>query len=124
MVAPAGATPCPASTLGAPPATLKISGTSPPGPHRCGSTTCSTKPAAAAASKALPPSSRIAIPAAEASQWVDATMPWVPINSGLVVNTIGSLRPLLPAGRGYSLPTVEQRRLGRSGLVVSVVGLG
>src|SRR5215510_10440747 len=60
-------------------------GTSPPGPFRCGSTTCSTKPAATAASNAFPPFSSTAIPAAEASQWVDATMPNVPASCGRVV---------------------------------------
>src|SRR5216683_2321551 len=64
-----------------------MTGTSPPGPFRCGSTTCSTRPVATAASKALPPDSSIAIPAADASQWVDATMPNVPASSGLVVNS-------------------------------------
>src|ERR1700752_2078528 len=63
-----------------------MTGTSPPGPFRCGSTTCSTRPAATAASKALPPCSSTAMPAAEASQWVDATMPNVPASCGLVVN--------------------------------------
>ncbi len=66
-------------------------GTSPPGPFRCGSTTCSTKPAATAASTALPPRSSTAMPAALASQWVEATMPWVPVSSGRVVNTCGLL---------------------------------
>ena len=37
-----------------------MSGTSPPGPLRCGSTTCSVKAVATAASKALPPRSSIA----------------------------------------------------------------
>src|SRR5262249_59640716 len=60
-------------------------GTPPPGPYRCGSTTCSTKPAATAASNAFPPFSSTAIPAAEASQWVDATMPNVPASCGRVV---------------------------------------
>src|SRR5947199_2078923 len=60
---------------------------SPPGPFRCGSTTWSAKPAAAAASKALPPRSSTAIPAAEASQCVDATIPNVPRSSGRVVNS-------------------------------------
>lgn len=48
------------------------------GPLRCGSTTCSTKPAATAASYALPPSSRTAIADCEASQCVEDTMPKVP----------------------------------------------
>ena len=41
---------------------------------------------ATAASNALPPCSSTAIPAAEASQCVEATMPNVPASSGLVVN--------------------------------------
>ena len=55
----------------------------------CGSTTCSAKPAATAASKAFPPRSSTAIPAADASQWVEATMPNVPLSSGRVVKAIG-----------------------------------
>jgi hypothetical protein len=88
MVAPAGATPWPQSTVGVRSvAVAKRAGTSPPGPFRCGSTTCRTNPAATAASKALPPSSSTAIPAAVASQCVEATMPKVPASSGRVVNT-------------------------------------
>ena len=64
-----------------------MTGTSPPGPFRCGSTTWRTSPAATAASNALPPRSSTAIPAAEASQWVEATMPNVPASSGRVVNS-------------------------------------
>ena len=63
-----------------------MTGTSPPGPFRCGSTTWSTKPAATAASKALPPFSSTDMPAADASQCVDATMPNVPASCGRVVN--------------------------------------
>ena len=59
---------------------------SPPGPFRCGSTICRVKPVATAASKALPPRSRIAMPTAEAIQWVEATTPKVPAISGRVVN--------------------------------------
>ena len=54
----------------------------------CGSTTCSANPAATAASNALPPRSSTAIPAADASQCVEATMPKVPDSSGRVVNAI------------------------------------
>src|SRR3954466_15123358 len=64
-----------------------IAGRSPPGPFRCGSTTCKAKPAAAAAANALPPRSSTAMPAADASQCVDATIPNVPRNSGRVVNS-------------------------------------
>src|SRR5207248_6436472 len=82
-----GAGPCAQSTTGSEPAGQRIAGRSPPGPFRCGSTTCSVKPAATAASNALPPCSSTAIPAAEASQWVEATIPKVPRSSGRVVNT-------------------------------------
>ena len=55
--------PAPARTARAasgPAAVAKMAGTSPPGPLRCGSTTCRTKPAATAASKALPPELELA----------------------------------------------------------------
>jgi hypothetical protein len=64
-------------------------GTSPPGPLRCGSTTCSVKAVATAASKALPPFSNVAMPTAVAIQWVEATTPNVPSISGRVVNGFG-----------------------------------
>src|SRR5665648_1056231 len=48
-VAAAGAGPCPQSTNGVPSCVRPISGMSPPRPFRCGSTTCSTIPAATAA---------------------------------------------------------------------------
>jgi hypothetical protein len=87
MVAAAGAVPWPQITLTASaPAAERMIGVSPAGPHRWGSTTCSAKPVATAASKALPPFSRIAMPVAEASQWVEATTPKVPRISGRVVN--------------------------------------
>ena len=61
-VAAAGTTPCPQSTRGVgSDAVTNTAGTSPPGPHRCGSTTCSTKPAATAASNAFPPRASTAI---------------------------------------------------------------
>ena len=85
MLAAAGAGPWPATTMTwSRSALYSTIGTSPPGPLRCGSTTWRTKPAAAAASKALPPRSSTAMPAAEASQWVEDTMPKVPLSSGLV----------------------------------------
>src|SRR5436853_4594272 len=65
-----------------------IAGRSPPGPFRCGSTTCSVKPAATAASNAFPPCSSTAIPAADASQCVEATIPKVPRSSGRVEKLI------------------------------------
>src|SRR5215470_13931769 len=61
-------------------------GISPPGPFWCGSTTWREVPVATAASEALPPFSRIDMPAAVASQWVEVTTPNVPLISGLVLN--------------------------------------
>src|SRR5450631_4932774 len=90
-VAALGAGPCPLIT-NVPPrrASKPMIGTSPPGPDRCGSTTCRTSPEATAASNALPPFSSTAIPAAEASQWVEATMPNEPASSGRVVNSLAA----------------------------------
>ena len=87
MVAAAGAGPCPhtTSTRSVRASAIMI-GASPPGPLRCGSTICSVNAAAAAASKALPPRSSIAMPTAVAIQCVDATTPKVPWISGRVVN--------------------------------------
>ena len=83
---PAGAGPWPQMACCCPVRALwnKI-GQSPPGPFKCGSTICSVKPAAAAASKALPPRSNTAIPTWEAIQCVEATAPKVPMISGRVV---------------------------------------
>ena len=87
MVAAAGATPWPQITSVAwRRASCRMIGTSPPGPFKCGSTTCSTKPAATAASKALPPFSSTAMPVWLASQWVEAQTPKLPMISGRVVN--------------------------------------
>ncbi len=69
-------------------AVAMIAGMSPPGPLRCGSTTCSTKPAATAASKALPPSSSSRMAACEAIQCVEETMPNVPSRVGRVVKVM------------------------------------
>src|ERR1700691_4538815 len=68
-----------------------MTGTSPPGPLRCGSTTCRVKAVATAASKALPPFSSIAMPTAVAIQCVEVTTPKVPSISGLVVKGLGLL---------------------------------
>src|SRR5215468_438580 len=90
MVAPAGAGPWPQMISGFPFRTSKrITGTSPPGPFRCGSTTCSVNAVATAASNALPPLSRMPMPTAVAIQWVEATTPKVPSISGRVVNGFG-----------------------------------
>src|ERR1700756_5920702 len=70
-------------------------GTSPPGPFRCGSTTCSVKAVATAASKALPPFSKVAIPTAVAIQWVELTTPKVPSISGRVVNGLGLMLDII-----------------------------
>src|SRR5438309_10377617 len=64
-------------------------GTSPPGPFKCGSTTCSVNAVATPASNALPPFSSVAIPTAVAIQWVEVTTPKVPSISGRVVNGSG-----------------------------------
>ena len=91
----------------------KTAGTSPPGPFRCGSTTWRTKPVAHAASKALPPRSSTDIPAAEASQCVDATIPKVPRSSGRVVNVtrrnLRGLRAACSARRRVALFEVRRR---------------
>ena len=121
IVAAAGATPCAHSTSGLPAsADQNTAGRSPPGPFRCGSTTWRTKPAAHAASNALPPRSSTAIPACVASQCVDATAPNVPRNSGRVVNVIRSLRPVgtaraLAARRRGGTRRGGRRRVSRSG---------
>src|SRR5436190_12901606 len=88
-----------------------IAGRSPPGPLRCGSTTCSANPAAAAASNALPPRSRTAMPAAEASQCVDATIPNVPRSSGRVVNPLMARSYVRDSGRGSGAPGVPEPRV-------------
>src|ERR1043166_9036419 len=66
-----------------------MAGTSPPGPLRCGSTTCKVKAVGIPASKALPPFSKVAMPTAVAIQWLVATTPKVPSISGRVVNGLG-----------------------------------
>src|ERR1700722_6201196 len=81
-------------------------GASPPSPFMCGSTTCRTRPAATAASNAVPPASSTAIPDAVASQWVEATMPKLPASCGRVVNEE-------PCGSISSPEGVGQRGGGR-----------
>src|SRR5882762_6068059 len=74
-------------------------GTSPPGPFKCGSTTCSVNAVATPASNALPPLSNVAIPTAVAIQWVEVTTPKVPTISGRVVNGLGLINfKALPPG--------------------------
>ncbi len=128
-VAAAGAVPCPQTTNVSPRrASCPMTGTSPPGPFRCGSTTWSTNPAATAASNALPPRSRTAIPAAEASQWVEATIPNVPASSGLVVNSeTCAIEPSnrTSPGRGMALrATATQSERETSGSHGNVCGHG
>src|SRR6266567_2829497 len=95
MVAFAGAGPWPQITSILPVRTsLTMTGTSPPGPLRWGSTTCSVKAVATAASKALPPFSKVAMPTAVAIQWVEVTTPNVPSISGRVVNGSGLMLPI------------------------------
>src|SRR4051794_3457237 len=111
MVAAAGAGPCAHSTRGAPTSALQnTTGRSPPGPFWCGSTICSTNPAAAAASNALPPRSSIRMPEAAASQWVAETMPKVPRSAGRVA---GAIRVLIPEA-GSALAGAETRGGGLS----------
>src|SRR5450631_1313251 len=90
MVAPDGAGPWPQITSVRPRLiSCTMIGTSPPGPFKCGSTTCSVNAVATPASKALPPFSSVAIPTAVAIQWVEVATPKVPSISGLVVNGLG-----------------------------------
>src|SRR3954467_11470643 len=90
MLAAAGAGPWPQITSVRERLTsCTMTGTSPPGPLRCGSTTCSVKAVAAPASNALPPFSSVAIPTAVAIQCVEVTTPKVPSISGRVVNGSG-----------------------------------
>src|SRR6478736_1417106 len=80
------------STVGiAASAVAKIPTRSPPGPFKCGSTTCSTKAPATAASNAFPPRSRTACALAVASQWVNAAIPNDPVKVGRVVNGGGAV---------------------------------
>src|SRR5437588_4649086 len=98
-------------------------GTSPPGPFGCGSATCKVNAVATAASKALPPFSRTAMPTAVAIQCVEATTPKVPSISGRVVNGLG-LMNFMPAtwwqGRrlsaGSTVTAIAFLRLAVSGL--------
>src|ERR687892_365542 len=94
-------------------------GTSPPGPLRCGSTTWRRKPAAAAASNAFPPPSSTLMPAADASQWVEATMPKSPFSSREAGRRDKRLRRLAeviedaikrgPRERGHLVPQLRGR---------------
>src|SRR5262249_5550087 len=109
MVALAGAGPWPQITSVLPRLTSwTMIGTSPPGPLRCGSTTCSVKAIATPASNALPPLSRVAIPTAVAIQWVEVTTPNVPSISGRVVNGSGLILLAIsdPSFRRAHLTTV------------------
>src|SRR5215831_11175940 len=121
MVAFAGAGPWPQITSVLPARTsLRMTGTSPPGPLRCGSTTCSVNAVATAASNALPPFSKIAMPTAVAIQWVEATAAKVPSISGRVVNGLGLMLPIVEGSAcGGELTTgarpgpVRPRRVGK-----------
>ncbi len=114
-LAAAGADPCPMSSFGASsPATFTTAVMSPPGPLRCGSTTCSTNAAATAASKALPPRSSTAWPVPDASQWVEALMPNVPRSVGRVVNASGARNVTKGSFRWGSQSTTSIARRGNA----------
>lgn len=86
------------------PAVVNTPVISPPGPFRCGSTTCRTNAPATAASNAFPPRSSTACAEAVASQWVEAVMPNVPWRVGRVVKLPAGVyamecNPRDPAGR-------------------------
>src|SRR5690606_32531980 len=113
---PAGVAPCPHSTWTLPVRTeWKIPGTSPAGPTRWGSTTCSVKALATQASKALPPRSSMAMPTAVASQCVDVTTPKVPVISGRVVNMVRN-RLFLLFGQGNAFQADEAIGIGHEAL--------
>src|SRR5215475_8318193 len=115
MVALAGAGPWPQITSTVPLRTsLRMTGTSPPGPLRWGSTTCSVKAVATAASKALPPFSSVAMPTAVAIQWVDVTTPKVPSISGRVVNGLGFILDIRGGQRQDFQPARRLFALGQS----------
>ena len=112
VVAPAGMEPWPQITSVLPRFTaFRISGTSPPGPQRCGSTTCRVKAVATAASKALPPFSRMPMPTAVAIQCVEVTTPKVPTISGRVVKGLG-----LISLTGDLLAALREETLGPAAL--------
>ena len=90
-------------------ASHSITGTSPPGPHRCGSTTCSVKAVAMPASKALPPRSRMPMPTAVPIQCVEATTPNVPSISGRVVNWPGLMLDMGGAGSRRAILRCDRR---------------
>ena len=83
-----------------------MTGTSPPGPFRCGSTTCKHEPGRGGGVEGVAALSRTAIPAAEASQWVEATIPNVPASSGLVVNSGTVGHNAAPSVSGYLTATI------------------
>src|SRR5664280_1083097 len=115
MVAPTGAGPCPQITSTFPLRTsCTITGTSPPGPLRCGSTTCSVNAVATEASKALPPFSNVAMPTAVAIQWVEVTTPNVPSISGRVVNGLGFI-----LGTIAEFPVARANDIGAVGLTLT-----
>src|SRR5207247_8154217 len=120
MVAFAGAGPWPQITSVLPVRTsLRMTGTSPPGPLRCGSTTCSVKAVATPASNALPPRSRMPMPTAVAIQWVEVTTPNVPSISGRVVNGLGLTKFMQVPGlgrRGENAGLDHRSSAGETGL--------
>src|SRR3984893_18171261 len=95
-----------------------MTGTSPPGPLRCGSTTCRGNAVATPASKALPPRSRIPMPTAVAIQWVVVTTPKVPSISGRVVKVLGLILVMkwlfISSVMAARCPAVARRPAGAS----------
>src|ERR1700693_6336767 len=115
MLAPAGAGPWPQITSVRPRrASWRITGTSPPGPLRCGSTTCKVNAVATAASKALPPVSSVAMPTAVAIQWADVTKPNVPSISGRVVKGLGFIFETIS-----EFPEARAQDTGAAGLTLT-----
>src|SRR5262245_25808187 len=115
MVALAGAGPWPQITSVRPRlVSWTMIGTSPPGPFRCGSTTCSVKAVATPASNALPPFSKMLMPTAVAIQWVEVTTPKVPSISGRVVNGSG-LMLLMGVQCGAGILMLKHLTTGEAG---------
>src|SRR6516165_10412987 len=84
-----------------------MAGTSPAGPHRCGSTTCSVKAVAMPASNALPPRSKIDMPTAVPIQCVEATTPNVPSITGRVIKGSGLTKDIRSQPHEYYIAALD-----------------